>query len=239
VKRLVLFDIDGTLLNGGKLWREVFEGAFIKVFPGRTFPNVSFSGKTDRQICAEVLEELTWKPEASDSRDAVIERLIQEYLKVLSRELRAGRGAEVELLPGVVELLGELRSCPQVRLGLLTGNVREGARLKLGTKGLSQYFGSPELTGAFGDDHSDRYVLPGIAVKRIEAESGIRYRGREVIIIGDTPHDVNCGRSIGVKAIAVGTGRAEYQQALLASGPDYFFNDLRETQQVMQALLGD
>ena len=237
MKRLVLFDIDGTLLNGGKLWREIFERAFLQVFPGFGFPRVSFSGKPDRQICAEVLREIQWKPDTSDSNRDVTDRLIKEYLVVLARELQAGRGAEVELLPGVCEILQRLQSVKTVRLGLLTGNVREGARLKLDCKGLQGFFGAPELRGAFGDDHVDRYALPTIDVQKIEAETGIRYAGKEIVIIGDTPHDVQCGRSIGVMAVAVGTGRAEYREALLASGPDHFFTDLRDTKNVIKVLL--
>ena len=233
MKRLVLFDIDGTLLNGGKLWRECFEASFSSAFPGEVFPKVAFSGKTDRQICAEVLD-LVLPERTPQTTTHLIDELINHYLEELRTALAAGRAAEdVEVLPGVRELLRALSREAAVHLGLLTGNVRQGATLKLSCVSLDRYFG----IGAFGDDSPDRYQLPSIAVRRAHVELGTHYEGKEVVIIGDTHHDVNCGKSIGVRSIAVGTGRSEYRNEILASSPDYFFETLQSTADVLQAII--
>ncbi len=236
MKRLVLFDIDGTLLNGGTLWRECFEAGFRGVFPSCPFPRVAFSGKTDRQICAEVLAK-TGSSGQTVIED-VIDRMIAGYIGQLKAALAAGRAAShVELLPGVHELLKALMGRTEVTIGLLTGNVRDGARLKLASVGIDHYFAPSFNIGAFGDDHSDRYRLPEIAVARARAELGLQFQGKEVVIIGDTVHDVNCGRSIGVRAIAVGTGRPEYRDEILRAGPDSFFETLVKTNEVLTAIL--
>ena len=231
--RLVLFDIDGTVLNGGRLWRECIEASFYACCPGERLPHVSFSGKTDRQICREMLPT-TLAPLLADQR---IDDIIGGYLRRIESALSAGRASEVELLPGVRELLEELTEHRTVRLGLLTGNVRAGARIKLGSVALEKFF--DPCFGAFGDDHWDRYQLPPIAVSRALEEFGEVYLGKQVVIVGDTVHDVNCGKAIGVRSIAVGTGRADHRPAILEAKPDYFFDTLREKSEVLEAILSE
>ncbi|OFZ21007.1 MAG: hypothetical protein A2X94_06645 [Bdellovibrionales bacterium GWB1_55_8] len=231
MKRLVLFDIDGTILNGGKLWRECFEAAFTEIFPEDEICHVAFSGKTDRQICREMLPSWVSQHES----ELKIEQVLSGYLNRTRDAIADGRTAEVSLLPGVRELIEELTIQKQIRLGLLTGNVREGARIKLAAVQLDSFFASG--VGAFGDDHWDRYRLPEIAVRRVQQEYGESYSGKQVVIIGDTVHDVNCGKSINVRSIAVGTGRAEHLQEILEARPDFFFPTLSEKNTVLNAIL--
>lgn len=231
-RRLVLFDIDGTLLHGGRLWRECLERAFAEILPGVPVNRVSFSGKTDRQICREMLDGRVPEGRIPELSEAVL----AHYLSSIRQAMAQGRANEVSILPGVRPLVERLAAEPRIHLGLLTGNVREGARLKLQAVGLLDSFRFE--CGAFGDDHWDRYELPRIAVERAQQSVGLRFRGKQVVLIGDTVHDVKCGQSIGVKAIAVGTGRPEYRDEVLAAGPDHFFETLEDAEGVLQAIHG-
>jgi phosphoglycolate phosphatase-like HAD superfamily hydrolase len=163
-----------------------------------------------------------------------VQRILDEYLDRVEKALPT-RAHEVEALPGTRELLKQLSSIAELRLGLLTGNVRRGARIKLGAAKMDQYFDFGEF-GAFGDDHWDRYQLPQIAAIRAKQRFGIDYQGKEIIVIGDTIHDVNCGKSIGVRSIAVGTGRNVNRAELLSACPDRFFEDLSDLHAVTRAI---
>jgi phosphoglycolate phosphatase len=222
-----LFDIDGTILHGGKLWRECFEGAMLTRFGNAQFPRISFSGKTDRQICRELMEGA-----GLGIDEPHVDAVIADYLSRVRRSIGT-RSGEVKLLPGVRTLLDELKTRSEAVLGLLTGNVREGAQLKLSAVAMEHYF----KFGAYGDDHWNRYELPAIAVKRAKTEFGHEFSGKQIVIIGDTVHDVNCGRSLGVRAIGVGTGQGEQRALILEAGPDFFFEDLSDTRAVVSAIL--
>jgi phosphoglycolate phosphatase-like HAD superfamily hydrolase len=230
MKRLVLFDIDGTLLHGGTLWRECFEGAFQACFPDVVVKKVGFNGKTDPQICHELMGE---KPLGSAITKPV-RMILDEYLDRVEKALPT-RANEVEALPGTHDLLKELSGIAGLQLGLLTGNVRRGAKIKLRAAKMDHFFDFGEY-GAFGDDHWDRYCLPRIAASRAMKRDGIEYQGKEIIVIGDTIHDVNCGKSIGVRSIAVGTGRNVDRAELLAAQPDHFFENLSDIHAVIRAM---
>jgi len=230
-KKLVLFDIDGTILLGGPLWKECFLSALHHYFPEFKFPKISFSGKTDIQICREMMAQAQFS--AAEIENSML-KVVDLYIEKAHQEsLR--RTHEVTVLPGVRTLLEALRDHPDVLLGLLTGNVKKGADTKLGCVGLAQYF----KVGVYGDDHWDRYQLPPMAVKRVQEHFGLTFSGKDIVIIGDTIHDVNCGKSIGVRSIAVGTGRNILKEDLLAHNPDYFFQDLSSTQDILEAILSD
>ncbi|MFL5813441.1 MAG: HAD family hydrolase [Bdellovibrionia bacterium] len=238
MKRLVLFDIDGTLLHGGTLWRECFEGAFQACFPDVVVKKVGFNGKTDPQICHELMGE---KPLAAAQAYAQtyamsnsVQMILDEYLDRVEKALPT-RANEVEALPGTHDLLRELSNIAGLQLGLLTGNVRRGAKIKLRAAKMDHFFDFGEY-GAFGDDHWDRYCLPRIAASRAMKRDGIEYRGKEIVVIGDTIHDVNCGKSIGVRSIAVGTGRNVDRAELLAAQPDHFFENLSDISAVLHAI---
>lgn len=235
MKRLILFDIDGTLLHGGRLWRECFEGAMRAHFGRSEFPRIAFSGKTDRQICRELMEAAGLCAAGEETRqEQSIDAVIADYLERVRTNVPR-RAGEVRLLPGAELIVRELKARTDAAVGLLTGNVREGAMLKLRAVGLERHFSF----GAFGDDHWDRYQLPAVAVRRAHEETGIEFRGKQIVIIGDTVHDVNCGRSLGVRAIGVGTGQADQRAAVLGARPDSFFEDLSDTKAVVAAIFSE
>jgi phosphoglycolate phosphatase-like HAD superfamily hydrolase len=228
MRRLVLFDIDGTLLTAAGAGRRAYERAMEAVYgPVGSLANHPFGGKTDPQIAHEVLRPLGFAPERIN---AGLDEMLDLYLGHLGDAMPTHPG--VRLMPGVEPLLARLRAEPGVTLGLLTGNVAGGAKLKLDHFGLFHHF----RFGAFGSDSGIRKELPAIAVARAEALVGHRHAGKEIVIIGDTEHDIACGRELGVKAIAVATG--PYAAAHLAAhGPDHLFDDLSPTDDVVAAIL--
>lgn len=226
MRKLVLFDIDGTLVWGGPA-RYAFEDALTSVFG--TAGNIDgheFSGKTDPQIARELLLD-AGVPNARI--DDGLDDLFRVYLRELERRLPE---TPVVRLPGVAELLGELERELDVALGLVTGNIDGGARLKLRSAGIDGAF----PVGGYGSDHEERDNLPGIAIGRAEKRWGVRFDPASVVVIGDTPLDVACGRRHGTRTVAVATGRFG-RSALEETGADHVLDDLTRTGQVMDILL--
>ena len=224
--RLVLFDVDGTLLSAGRAARESIVAALAEVlgWEGSSDGN-DFSGKTDPQILRELVMESVGRARFEDALDSIFDRYVEE----LSRRLRP---EAVVVKPGVPELLERLAGDPRVTLGLLTGNIERGARLKLEPAGLNRYF----PFGAFGDDSADRYYLPAIAVERARERTGRSFGGPSVVIVGDSVHDVACGRSLGARAIAVATGPTPAAN-LQAERPDALFADFSDVEAAREAIL--
>jgi phosphoglycolate phosphatase len=216
--KLVLFDIDGTLLVCGPQVRPLFASALVEVFgTAGEVDAFDFTGRTDPGI---VLDLITGAglPEA-----LVRERLPRMralYTERLDRELDR-RG--MVLLPGVVEILERLAGRKDVVTALLTGNWEPGAKAKLSRFGLDRYF----AFGAFGCDGVDRSELPPVALDRAERATGRRFRPEDVLIVGDSVHDVTCAHAHGIPCLAVGTGRTP-EDALHAAGADWVIGDLRE-----------
>ena len=230
IRRLVLFDVDGTLLRsahaGSRALRATFEAEFGDL---SFFDTVRLDGKTDPQIIAE-LHAAAGRPERNTTQN--IDRLLELYVGLLEREL-AERGHLVQPCPGVGDLLAALGQRDDALVGLLTGNVVPGARLKLGAAGIDfEQF----RVGAFGSDSAHRPDLPPIAAERATPWFGYAPRGEEVIIIGDTPADVSCGAGIGARAVAVATG--SYSVAELdAAGAHRAFATLAATSAVVDAIM--
>jgi len=219
---LILFDIDGTLLSTNGAARRAFHRALLEVY-GTAGPIAThrFDGKTDPQIARELLR-------AAGLADAAIDRglpaLWQAYLRELADEL-ARPGQRNTVFPGVEPLLDALEELgDRVIVGLLTGNIEAGAELKLSSAGLAGRF----RLGAYGSDHEERSALPAIALARARELTGRDIVGRDIVIIGDTPHDVTCGRALGVRALGVATGSFD-TAALAAAGADAVFPDLSDT----------
>lgn len=230
MKRLVLFDIDGTLLTARGAPRRAFTRAMLEVY-GTTGPIDAhrFDGKTDPQIARELL---TLAGLEDDVIDAGLQSLWDHYLAGLRQELAAADHV-THVFPGVPDLLDQLCARPgDAVLGLLTGNIQQGARLKLDSAGLQHDF----RVGAFGSDCERRDGLPPVAVDRARDLVGVAFSRRDIVIIGDTPADVTCGRALGVRAIAVATG--SYGEAdLEVAGADIVFPDLSDTAAVLDAIL--
>ena len=226
--RLILFDIDGTLMTDGGAAREAYGQALTAVY-GYTgdIGKYDFSGRTDPQITHMVLGDAGI---AAAEIDAQLPQLWDLYLGGL--EARApGR---VRVLPGIPQLLDALAAREEVVLALLTGNVERGARIKLGAAGLDRYF----AFGAYGSDSAHREELPPIAVRRAEERTGHRVAGRDVVIIGDSIYDVRCGVPHDATTIAVASGRTA-AATLRAERPHFFFDDARDTAAIVAAMLSD
>lgn len=229
-RRLVLFDIDGTILLSGGAGRRAITAALSEaVGDVGAFSGIRFDGKTDPQIVAELLSAAGHPPPHAAEH---VEALCERYVTLLERELGNG-GRGTVLMPGVLELLDRLEEEASVVLGLLTGNLARGARLKLSAAGIDPArFG----VGAFGSDSPHRPDLPAVAARRAEPLFGRVPAGEEVVIIGDTPADVHCGSGIGARALAVATGGYTVRE-LAECGPYAVFDDLSETAGVLAAIL--
>ncbi len=228
--RLVLFDIDGTLLlTAGAGRRAIVAALREEVDDPRAFEGIRFDGKTDPQIVAEMLEA-AGQLEPPDSER--VQRLCHRYLELLTLELERPT-ARTTLMPGVEPLLDRLEDLPGVVLGLLTGNLAGGAALKLRSGGLDP---ARFRVGAYGSDAAHRPMLPEIAARRAEPLFGRVPHGPEVVIIGDTPADIHCGEGISARAVAVATGSYSVSD-LAACGPHAVFADLSDTERVLATIL--
>jgi phosphoglycolate phosphatase len=226
-RRLVLFDIDGTLLSAGGVSARTFEAALHEVFG--TVGDVTgfeYSGKTDPQIVRELMQ-------GAGVPDADIERLrplaLERYRERLAEAMRPD---DVVAKPGIPALLEALGRDAKVTLGLLTGNLEPTARLKLAPLDANRFF----PFGAFGSDDENRYRLPAIALERAREAVGISFGGGEVVIVGDSIHDVLCGRSLGVRAVAVATGKTPAAH-LAEARPDVLLPDFTDTRAGLSAIL--
>jgi phosphoglycolate phosphatase len=228
--KLVLFDIDGTLLLSDGAGKRALQRALREVF-GSTGPtDYFFDGKTDPQIVRELMRH----DGHDDVRiDAAMKALLARYLGFLREELGTP-GRRAYTLPGVPQLLDALEARSNVILGLLTGNLELGARAKLEAVGLDP---ARFQVGAFGSDHEQRPELPAIARERTRQQLGVDVSGDSMVVIGDTPADLTCGQSIGASAIGVATGRYSVQQ-LMQHNPLAVFSDLSDTKAVTRAILG-
>jgi phosphoglycolate phosphatase len=231
VQRLVLFDIDGTLLSAGGAAARAFRRALVEVF-GTAGPvdGHSFAGKTDPQIAFELLLAAGLGRAEVEAR---LPDLWEAYLRDLPGELAA---TPITVLPGVVDLLERLgREDGGVATGLLTGNLEAGARMKLDAAGIG--FARFAL-GAYGSDHAERSRLPEVAVRRAERRYDHRFEGKRIVVIGDTPHDISCGEALGVRTIAVATGSYEPSE-LAECSPDHLFPTLEHIDAVWSAIFDD
>lgn len=229
MKRLILFDIDGTILGTRGGAKRAFHHALLEVYgtagPIATHP---FDGKTDPQIVRELLRMDGLEDATIDER---MSALWQVYLQGLEQELQS---TTPHVYPGVVDLLNALAERrEQAFTTLLTGNIVGGAQIKLRSAALDHHFDFD--TGAFGSDCERRDGLPEIAVRRAFDRTGTRFQRREVVVIGDTPNDVTCGRALDVFTIAVATGRYSAEQ-LAAAGAHIVLDDLSDTGRVLELL---
>lgn len=225
--RLVLFDIDGTLLSASGAGRWALGRALLDVY-GTAGPidTYDFHGGTDPQIIRDLLTAAGLESAEIAAREA---RLFARYVECLEAEI--ADGSRVRLYPGVAALVEALAAREACVVGLLTGNIEAGARIKLRPTGLLPRF----RLGAYGSDDADRTRLPAVAARRAEALLGRPFRGRDLVIVGDTPRDVACARAFGAACVAVATGRHSVTD-LEASAPDFAFPDLADTDRVMAAI---
>jgi phosphoglycolate phosphatase-like HAD superfamily hydrolase len=227
--KVVLFDIDGTLLLTDGVGRRALEGALHKVFGVAGDPSYRYDGKTDRQITRE---QMRWAGVDDATIDARVDEVLAEYVQRLEGELAAHPDA-ARLCDGVPALLERLASESAVTLGLLTGNIEAGARRKL--RAVNVDFAQFRVN-AFGCDHEDRPQLAAVAQQRAREVLGQEIPGEQFVIIGDTPADIHCGRALNVRAIGVATGRFSVDD-LAAHQPAAVFPSLADTERVLEAIL--
>ncbi len=214
--RLVLFDIDGTLVQTGGAGMKAFTRAFAGEFNAHEgSERMKFAGRTDVSLVREF-----FKIHAIAETSENFARFFGRYVFWLDHFLGH---SQTQTCPGVWEMLADIKSLPQPPLlGLLTGNIVLGAEIKLRHFDLWKEFS----TGAFADDHENRDEIAAVAKQRGDRALGKKLRGEEVLVIGDTPLDIRCGRAIGAKVLAVATGGATLGE-LRQHQPDWTVHDLR------------
>lgn len=226
--KLLLFDIDGTLVDCGGQPKPLFGDALEEVYGARgDLHGYDFSGKTDPRI---VVDLMTGAGIAHETVHERLETLRDAYLVRLEQSLAPER---VRVLPGVVELLERLAADEEFVLALLTGNWERGAGIKLGSVGLAHFF----AFGSFGDGQVDRRDLPPVAWARAAERCGREFRPSETWIIGDSLLDVDCARAHGIPCLAVATGRTPAER-LAAAGATRVLSDLGTTEEVVAVLGG-
>lgn len=222
---LLLFDIDGTLIstNGvaGKLMLKALEEEIQRPVP---YDLSVFIGSTDRYILRRFIARHNGN---IPDLEKVIDRVMQRYLSLLEKKFKEPGISRV--LPGVRQLLDSLSEHKGFSVGLLTGNVRKGAFIKLQNAGLDSYL----PVGAFGDDNPDRNKLAAIAIERAQKFYRKKFLPENVWIIGDSPKDILCAKANGLKAFAVASGWHSMEE-LSRHQPDVLLPDLGDTRQVME-----
>jgi phosphoglycolate phosphatase len=226
--QLVLFDIDGTLVWPNGAGSLAMERALTEVLgtAGR-LARIYMAGMTDRAIILQALEHDGFDEGAMAAR-------WEPLAKALARHLRA-TVVECGLrpCPGVPALLDTLRAREDIVLGLVTGNMEITAPIKLEAAGIDPSIFS---VGAYGSDHADRNRLPAIAARRAELVTGRRYSGGDIVVVGDTPADIVCGKTVGARTVAVATGSLS-STTLEEAAPDCLLTDFTNLEEALQAIL--
>jgi phosphoglycolate phosphatase-like HAD superfamily hydrolase len=231
MKKLVLFDIDGTILtSAGAGRRAIIAALATELDHSHAWEQVRFDGKTDPQILRELFAAAGHSEPPTPER---IDALGERYVALLESELALAHH-RTTVLPGVPQLLDAVESEPHVVMGLLTGNFVRGAALKLRSAGIEP---NRFKVGAYGSDSAHRAELPPIAAERARPFFGRVPTGDEIVIVGDTPSDVTCGAGIGARAIGVATGSYSLDQ-LREAGAAAVFPTLAATRDVLEAILG-
>ena len=220
---ICLFDIDGTLLSSGGAGKAAIETALAEEFEVAVHAQVPYSGRTDRAIIRDL-----FRLHGVEESPANLQRLIQGYLQRLPGCLAAHKG---KVLPGIADLLQQLVDRGTVAVGLLTGNIRAGARAKLGHFGLDRHF----AFGGFGDVHFDRDDVAREALEAVHAHLDGAVVHERIWVIGDTPLDIRCARSIGARVAAVATGWHTLAE-LETAEPDLLLADLADPAPLLNML---
>jgi phosphoglycolate phosphatase-like HAD superfamily hydrolase len=222
--RLLLFDIDGTLIHSGGAGVHALKSTLAERFNiADDLQDIEIAGMTDSGIVVSIL-----KKHKIPVTNENVSAFLDSYVHFLSLELPRREG---KLLPGVLKLLEKLKSRSHLVLALLTGNVSRGAQLKLEHYGVWHFF----EFGAFADDHQDRNRLGLFARARAKEKHGREFSAAEIDVIGDTPRDIDCGKAIGARTVAVATGTWNREQ-LAKYGPDFLIDDLSDVEGIIDTL---
>lgn len=226
--KLLLFDIDGTLLKSNGAGRRAMNQSIAPMLGLDTLnlEGIDFGGRTDPQIIRDILMANGLE---QDEAEATLTEAINSFVVAYSQTFQ---DEYVTALDGAVELVQALAEFQHIQLALLTGNVQPTAYIKVGGIGLADYF----PFGAFGSDHADRSYLPQVAVERALGYTGHTFREKDIVIIGDTKHDILCGRHLNVMSIAVSTGHYNSED-LSQYNPDYLLDDLSDTEKIIELIV--
>ncbi len=227
--RLVLWDIDGTLIRAGKIGALVFDRALMRALGAAPAARVLMSGKTDPQIALEYLE-LMEVDNADHHLPAVLDHLEAEL--AAAAETLAADGA---VLPGVSEVLERLAGHEGILQSVLTGNIAPNAVVKLAAFGLQRWLDLE--VGAYGSDHADRRALVPVACRRARELRGMAFAPDDVWVVGDSANDLACARAGSARCLLVGTGRSSAEE-LAALGPDAVARDLSDVERIVALLSG-
>ena len=222
--KVVLFDIDGTLMSTGGAGVRAMQRAFeVHTRIPDAFKEIKMAGKTDPLIIKEAMDKHKVK-----NFDNAVSDILDLYVTYLQVELQASNNRHLK--PGIVEML-ELLPVSGIHIGLLTGNIEKGAMLKLQAFGINHHF----PFGGFSSDHEDRNRLLPIALKKLQSFKGVKTLPEECVVVGDTPLDVICAKVHGAKALGVATGSYSCE-ALLDAGANWAFQDLADTKSVFNTI---
>ncbi len=227
----VFFDIDGTLIDAAGAGRQAMVGTLRRQFDiDFDDSQVTFAGRTDRSLVNELLGQ-----HGKVASDAEFDEFLDSFVQALAAALPERPGT---VLPGVVNLLEKLSESGHVRLGIITGNLRRAARVKLEHFGLAKYFCSQGegIVGGFGDRHADRNDVARAAMRELTDLQGAAPT-TDVWVVGDTRHDVACGRAVGARVLAVETGSFD-RNDLAPSKPDLILSDLTLASEWADSLIG-
>lgn len=229
---LVLFDVDGTLIWPDGLGRASMHDALHTVFQtAGPIESLPFNGKTDRYITSTLMTQAGVHPEDIDKRfEEVRVAMIDIMQKRIEQQIH-----DVQPCPGAHDLVRVLKGHDHIVTGLLTGNFKETAHLKIQA---ASFDPADFPVGAYGGESANRDDLPALAANRAAELTGGTFQGKKIVIIGDTPADVTCGRGVGARSIAVLTGWSD-RAIIEAEQPDFIFEDLTDTEGVLAAILAD
>ena len=232
--KLLLFDIDGTLVDTGGTGRGALQAGMRIAFPEesarREMPALDLAGATDGGVTRFLFQTFGVPYSVENER-----HFLGAYLRILKERLTPPElSPPGGVLAGVTDLLEQLNAKASATVALLTGNTRAGAEVKMAAYTLAHHFDFD--CGAYGCDHWDRDQLGPVAVKRATAKKGHAFAENQVIVVGDTPKDISCGKAIGARTVAVATGGFD-REALEAFDPDYVLDDLSDVQNTLAILL--
>ncbi len=223
-KILILWDIDGTILQSGRAGMKALQAALKDVFGvSGSFAGIEFAGRTDPWIIRQIFSRF-----GIENSERNVASYIDRYVATLPGILEQSGS---RILPGVAEILGRAAKHPNVAQGLLTGNLRRGAQAKLGFHGLWEYF----PFGAFADDSEIRNELGPYALRRAKGHWGHDFQADRTWVVGDTPHDISCARAFGAQAMAVATGGSKASE-LAAFNPDAVLDSLGDPDAFWRAI---
>ncbi|MDQ3418646.1 MAG: HAD hydrolase-like protein [Acidobacteriota bacterium] len=227
MRKLVLFDIDGTLVLTGGAGLRAMNTALQEVFGhANGLDGIALAGRTDWAILSDAARRI-----GRSLDGALLADLEQRYVTNLAEEIQQPGTGRKQVLPGIPEILVELESREDVFVGLVTGNFEAGARVKLGHFDLWRYF----TCGAFGGDAADRNALVPFALERARACGLPDIADEHILVIGDTPHDITCAHAAGAIAVGVATGTSPVEE-LRAAGAEHVFEDLGDTAAFLRLL---